>query len=122
MTDAPLTRVDRALLEGLTEHVLGELRTERDRQVAEEGYSLKHDEAHGVWELAAAAAAYAWNVAGGLAYRRFPILGANLWPWHHAAWKPKDEHRDLVRAGALIVAALERLHRDAIIASDVEAS
>ena len=30
------------------------------------------------------------------------------WPWALNWWKPKDRRRDLIRAGALIVAELER--------------
>jgi hypothetical protein len=33
------------------------------------------------------------------------------WPWEDKWWKPKDRRRDLVRAGALIVAEIERLDR-----------
>jgi hypothetical protein len=36
-----------------------------------------------------------------------------LWPWSVQWWKPKDRRRDLVRAGALIVAEIERLDRAA---------
>ena len=34
---------------------------------------------------------------------------ANLWPWAQDFWKPKDQLRNLVRAGALIAAAIDRL-------------
>jgi len=35
------------------------------------------------------------------------------WPWHPLQWKPtpKDRVRELVKAGALIVAEIERLQR-----------
>ncbi len=33
------------------------------------------------------------------------------WPWSSKWWKPKDRRRDLVRAGALIVAEIKRLER-----------
>ena len=34
-----------------------------------------------------------------------------LWPWAAEWWKPKDCRRNLVRAGALILAEIERLDR-----------
>jgi hypothetical protein len=36
-----------------------------------------------------------------------------IWPWDRKWWKPKDRRRDLVRAGALILAEIERLDRAA---------
>jgi hypothetical protein len=33
------------------------------------------------------------------------------WPWESTAWKPKGTRADLVRAGALILAEIERLDR-----------
>lgn len=33
------------------------------------------------------------------------------WPWGAEWWKPKEPRRDLVRAGALIIAEIERLDR-----------
>lgn len=37
--------------------------------------------------------------------------GAYHWPWSREWWKPKNPRRDLVKAGALIVAEIERLDR-----------
>jgi hypothetical protein len=37
----------------------------------------------------------------------------HVWPWSREWWQPKDRRRDLVRAGALIVAEIERLDRAA---------
>ena len=42
------------------------------------------------------------------------VMGAPFgWPhtWDASWWKPKDRRRDLVRAGALIIAEIERLDR-----------
>lgn len=36
-----------------------------------------------------------------------------LWPWPSEWWKPTDVRRDLVKAGALILAEIERLDRAA---------
>lgn len=97
---------------------------ERQRQISAEGWSLDHDDSHRNGDLAAAAACYALS-AGWLSGYGFPWLlegrrgCPDLWPWERAAWKPKDPRRDLVRAGALILAEIERLDRaDAQPASD----
>ena len=42
---------------------------------------------------------------------RRPVFLRRWWPWSLDWWKPKDPRRDLVRAGALIVAEIERLDR-----------
>ena len=75
---------------------------ERKRQIEVEGYDVKHDFNNPLDSIVAAAISYAmvdideqraktwWN-----------------WDWKH--WKPKDRKRNLVRAGALIAAALDKL-------------
>jgi len=75
-----------------------EIAAERRRQIEEEGWSPEHDDRHAEGQLAAAAACYAW-------------AGWPMWPWDRAFWKPKSRRRDLVRAGALILAEIERLDR-----------
>lgn len=80
---------------------------ERRRQIEVEGWDSDHDMQHTPGELSAAAACYAtWFV---------PTLGEQIkalaWPWDKTFWKPKDVRRDLVRAGALIVAEIERFDR-----------
>lgn len=90
---------------------LTDILRKRVRQQAVEGWTLEHDDAHSRGEMAMAAAAYAvsdkMREAG-----RDPYL-ALLWPWSMEWWKPKDRRRDLVRAGALILAEIERLDRAA---------
>lgn len=98
---------------------------ERLRQVEEEGWTPEHDDVHESGELAAAAACYAYHTtsmrAAGYSVTRYedrPPLDLyhpyrSMWPWDEAWWKPKDRRRDLVRAGALIVAEIERLDRQA---------
>ncbi len=81
---------------------------ERERQRGAEGYTDAHDDEHGPRELAAAAACYALHTEpmGNVGdYLRF-------WPWEAEAWKPKDSRRNLVRAAALILAAIECGDRD----------
>lgn len=90
---------------------LAEIAFERERQQSVEGWTREHDDGHGAGELAAAAAAYAFSAATeGRHYAADPL---GFWPWDAAWWKPKGARRDLVRAGALIVAEIERLDRSA---------
>lgn len=87
---------------------------ERQRQVEQEGWTPEHDDAHHPGELAAAGACYStWaaevaaNGGSHTAHRYVP----GTWPWSGNWWKPKNVRRDLVRAGALILAEIERLDR-----------
>lgn len=85
--------------------VLEEIEQERQRQVVDEGYDYDHDDAHSTGELALAAASYAVRDL-------LPGSSISLWPWHPAAFKPKDHRSNLVRAAALIVAEIERIDRE----------
>jgi hypothetical protein len=103
-----------------------EISAERRRQIEKEGWSLEHDDRHTDGSMAAAAACYAmpWiekeerftdgggdNGRGSVGRYRVP----KYWPsqWSPYWWKPKGRRYDLVRAGALIVAEIERLDRAA---------
>lgn len=92
-----------------TKAALAEIETERERQVAVEGWTEAHDDAHNGGEMAEAAAAYALgpSVVNWDGSSEPPPW----WPWDKKWWKPGDRRRDLVKAGALIVAELERLGR-----------
>lgn len=81
---------------------------ERQRQVSVEGWTPEHDDEHTEGEMALAAACYAL-AAGGYAKGKTPPI----WPWALAWWKPTHGRKDLVRAGALILAEIERLDRAA---------
>ncbi|WP_306049294.1 hypothetical protein [Oceaniradius stylonematis] len=89
--------------------VIDEISAERQRQISEEGWSPEHDDQHDTGELGRAAACYALASAGS----RSPVwrIIEQLWPWAFEWWKPTDPRRDLVKAGALIVAEIERLDR-----------
>lgn len=76
---------------------------ERERQVSSEGWTPEHDDGHRDGALAHAAAVYASD--------RVDI--ADVWPWPGEAPKIKDEISNLVRAGALIAAEIDRLQRQA---------
>lgn len=79
---------------------------ERHRQITAEGWTPEHDDTHTNGELATAASLYARD--HGTAYRNHPPKD---WPWDREWWKPKDRRSDLVRAGALIAAEIDRLDR-----------
>ena len=80
---------------------------ERRRQIEVEGWTPEHDDEHSAGEMAAAAACYALNAAG------CGCEVARNWPWDGSWWKPSTARRDLVKAGALILAEIERLDRAA---------
>jgi len=89
---------------------------ERERQKSVEGWTEAHDDEHYESELALAAGAYCESAAKPKILAR--SLGKafaipNLWPrgWGNDWWKPKNPRADLVRAGALIIAEIERLDR-----------
>ena len=80
---------------------------ERVRQVVKEGWLPEHDDQHAGGELAAAAACYCHPEPCMDDTRGVPFS----WPWVRRWWKPTDRRRDLVKAGALILAEIERLDR-----------
>lgn len=79
---------------------------ERQRQVEREGWTPAHDDEHDGMELTQAAAAYCEH-----AYNQDLAGVPGFWPWDESWWKPKDRIADLVRAGALIAAEIDRLQR-----------
>ena len=91
------------------------IRFERCRQVLLKGFSLDHDDRHVDGELAMAALAY---TEAGIVSQIRPDVSVYLssppptgwgWPWQHSEWKPSDEPiENLVRAGALIAAEIDR--------------
>lgn len=102
---------------------------ERGRQIGEEGYDATHDDDHVDGELAIAGACYA---VSGLQARvietgQFRLvvrdgdeplyLGGDAWPWNdgdgRVVRRPtvKRRIRELVKAGALIAAEIDRLQR-----------
>jgi hypothetical protein len=86
---------------------------ERKRQQLVEGWTPEHDDEHQNGAMASAAACYA--LSSGIRNISMPFTAQTLleclWPWDSSWWKPKDRRRDLVRAGALIIAEIERIDR-----------
>lgn len=112
---------DYARLPAGLESAIGLIADERKRQTEIEEWTHEHDDEHDDGSLAIAAACYAIphlinplnlfeNCRTGvfLSIKRFA-----LWPWDMKWWKPSPENRvkELVKAGALIVAEIERLQR-----------
>jgi hypothetical protein len=77
---------------------------ERIRQIESEGWSHEHDDHHDRGELAKAGSHYAF-------YAGEDVEMPSTWPWDRSWWKPQNFRRDLVRAGALILAEGEKFDR-----------
>ena len=82
---------------------------ERKRQLEEKGWTLDFDQAHTNQELAGAAKSYLDHYI----YKTpsYPFY----WPFDISWWKPdnsKTRLRDLVKAGALIAAEIDRITRN----------
>lgn len=75
---------------------------ERRRQIEQEGWTPEHDAAHKTGELALAGGCYA--IFGDTRIKTPP----SAWPWDAEWWKPADYRRNLVKAGALILAELDK--------------
>ena len=85
------------------------IREERRRQIEAEGYDAKWDRHNTPQVLCRAAVGYALHEDPS---ELVSDAAAKLWPWSKEFWNPKDHLRNLVRAGALIAAAIDRLQID----------
>jgi len=92
---------------------------ERQRQVEVEGFSIEQDDSYRPCELTDAAAAYLLLSTearlfdfGGNLVTKYEIPD-EIWPWASKSFKPTPGNRlrELVKAGALIVAAIEKEQR-----------
>lgn len=92
---------------------------ERQRQIDLEGWSVEHDDKHNVGEMLDAAIVYLWHGTDNAAQLNADGTPAG-WPWEAQWWKPKDRPRNIVRAGALLLAEQQRLKRAGEPAFDVE--
>lgn len=90
---------------------------ERRRQMEVEGWTPEHDDEHRRGEMASAAAAYAAQAGAmmrlGTSFYDSDPPPSIEWPWARGWWKPGPPRRMLVKAGALILAEIERLDRAA---------
>lgn len=82
---------------------------ERERQISKEGWTPEHDDTHLDGEMGMAALSYILAAD----YRgQNPEEPLTYWPWDHSYFKPvADPVRNLVKAGALIAAEIDRLQR-----------
>ena len=92
------------------------IKSERLRQMTDEGYDAGHDLTHASGELNDAAICYAKAAAKQArgeshAYLKLMVeAGEVRWPWEDEWWKPSaDQIRNLEKAGALIAAEIDRL-------------
>jgi hypothetical protein len=93
--------------------------SERQRQKVT--YTFEHDDVQTGGQLSFAAASYAVASTSAMyeADKAKPTKWDHsyiphvdrLWPWNWTYWKPRNRRHDLVRAGALILAEIERLDR-----------
>jgi len=82
---------------------------ERERQINEEGWNIEHDKiANNDGQLVSAAILYAIEDDN----RMYEHSPENVWPWDMTWWKPTPNNRvrELVKAGALIAAEIDRIN------------
>ena len=104
-TSAPQAQaVERDALTPAARDVLAE----RARQVSAEGWTPERDDQYTDCQLAAAAASYA---VCGKDPKALKLMGVTAWPWRDYWWKPETYRRNLEKAGALILAEIERIDR-----------
>ncbi|EOV7571509.1 ead/Ea22-like family protein [Escherichia coli] len=78
---------------------------ERQRHQSAEGWTPEHDDQYSKSQLLWASSCYVLNAIH--PFNRIPFG----WPWTPEWWKPTNPRRDLVKAGALILAEIERIDR-----------
>lgn len=108
-------QAERRSPEALTDAVRDVL-AERRRQIEVEGWTPEHDDyEHEDGDLSHAAACYLlpFQVLDIRSLSSETTVFDLIWPWSLEWWKPKSRRHDLVRAGALILAEIERLDRAA---------
>ncbi|HHG4357539.1 TPA: hypothetical protein ACPWEY_001243 [Pseudomonas aeruginosa] len=113
--DAALSRTAdlEALLSGHVSQAERDVLAERRRQVETEGFDASHDDMATRGQIARAAGCYALHAGGiGTDWPDGIRNGSALfWPWDKEWWKPRPARENLVRAGALILAEIDRLDR-----------
>lgn len=86
---------------------MSDVMAERDRQMNAEGFTAEHDDQYEDGQLERAAAAYALCDC-----RRIGRWFINdIWGWSSKWWKPRSHRENLVRAAALLIAAIEKIDR-----------
>lgn len=85
---------------------------ERQKQIETLHWTAEHDDGYTVCQLVKAALCYAtYGMQRAMGAGHFGKMPES-WPWERRWWKPDvDPVRNLVVAGALIAAEIDRLHR-----------
>ena len=95
----------------MRDHILQEIKEERERQISEENYLPENDDFWSNGELADAAATYALTTATrkSLTEKEVP----KTWPFGKEWYKPRNDYRrrELILAASLILAEIERIDR-----------
>ncbi len=82
---------------------------ERERQITTKGWDASHDDTHVGGDMLWAACCYVEQVQ---ILDKSDKSMPETWPWDYEWWKPSpDPIRNLVKAGALIAAEIDRLQR-----------
>lgn len=85
---------------------------ERQRQISVEGWTPEHDDTHLEGEMIEGARSYLSAAVVAEQGRHWVGEPPPLWPWNQSWWKPSDYPvKNLMKAGALIAAEIDRLLR-----------
>lgn len=105
-----------------------ELIAEERKRHEKIGWTTEHDDEHSAGALAVAGASYALDVASRLAVANgseywadeYATHSQSIWPFDAEWFKPtpKDDIRELVKAGALIAAEIDRIQRQALLSAE----
>lgn len=88
---------------------IADIAAERQRQKSVEGWTPEHDDKYHGEELRLAALCYMRAET----ITQTGVVPAS-WPWPAHWWKPTNDRRNLVKAGALIAAEIDRMDRAAL--------
>lgn len=102
----PQPKQDDAPIDGLSG--VGMIVEERGRQIWEHGYTDEHDRQHKPVDFVRAAMAY---LALHNELQNASEVARGYWPFDPQYFKPRSMERDLVRAGALIAAGIDRMNQ-----------
>lgn len=95
------------------------IRLERQRQMEVKGWTKEHDQTHDKSEILKAAVCYALEALDKT--NNDKVVIGHYWPWLNSDWKPSPEPiRNLVKAGALIAAEIDRLQGKRILEGNYE--
>ncbi|WEL56690.1 hypothetical protein PZ739_05845 [Pseudomonas kermanshahensis] len=88
-----------------------EILEERLHQIESKGYTAGRDDQYTRGQLADAAGSYSfWAYTCNMEHYKATTVPPS-WPWGAEHWKPTNQRKMLVRAGALILAEIARLDR-----------